>query len=254
MLLLGIGAASGVIALLCKRKGESPADPLLTGAIAMAGAFIGGILLRPLMKLPEIVFDWEKFGRVPADILLNYMFGEFVFYGALIGGTLAALWFCRKFKMPFLPIADYFSVAIPVGQAFGRIGCFLGGCCYGMKVSHSHPLGVIYPPRTDGVTGLAPTGVPVLPAPLIESACTLVIAALIFLLGRIFKLKPGQSIALYGMLYGIQRFILEFYRGDLVRGLYLGLSTSQYISILLFMGGLLLFLFGHRRARGKQEA
>jgi len=254
MLTLGIGAGFLVLFWRCKQTRSEMTDPFLVGCIALAGAIIGAVLIRPITKVPELIIHWEQAMETPTGELLSWLFGELVFYGGLIGGVLAALWYCRKFKVRFLPIADLFAAAIPVGHAFGRIGCFLGGCCYGMEVGHDHPFCVIYPARTDGLSGVAaPPGVPLLAVPLIESAGNLVIAAIIILFQR-FKPRTGQSIALYGLLYGTQRFVLEFFRGDVVRGVYNGLSTSQYISLGIFVLSAALFflpIWKEKRA-GKQ--
>ena len=255
MMLLGISAGAGVIALLCGRKenGIPRSDALLAGCIALAGAFGGGLLLRPLMKLPGVVLDWERYGRVPAGDLLGYLFGEIVFYGGLIGGALAAVWFCRKFSIPFLPVADLFAAAIPAGHAFGRVGCLLGGCCYGREVHAGHPFGVLYPERTDGLDALAaPANTPLLAVPLIEAACLLVIAALaawVYLKSR----ANGLSAGVYCALYATARFVLEFFRGDMIRGQYGGITTSQYISFVVFLAGLFLLWTAFRRRPARKR-
>ena len=106
-----------------------------------------------------------------------------------------------------------------------------------------HPFSVIYPARTDGLEAVAaPTGIPLLATPLIEAAGNILIAVIVILFQRNHA-TTGRGIAVYGFLYSIQRFVLEFYRGDLARGVYGGISTSQIISIAVFAASVFLYLF-----------
>ncbi|MCL1822635.1 MAG: prolipoprotein diacylglyceryl transferase [Oscillospiraceae bacterium] len=242
MVLLGIGAGSLVVLLNCKINRIKTLDPMLAGCMAFVGVFIGAKLLKPLITLPDIIINWEKYEIMPLGEFINSTFAETVFYGGLIGGILAAYIYCRSFKVPFLKTADSLAPAIPAGHALGRIGCLLGGCCYGVEVHASHPFAIIYPERVDAFAAVAaPAGTPLLAVPVIESIGNIIIAVLVLLLGR-RKKHEGQSIALYGLLYGIQRFVLEFYRGDLVRGVYQGISTSQIISIGVVVVSVVIFI------------
>lgn len=156
--------------------------------------------------------------------------GGLVFYGGVIGGIVAAWIYLRIKKARFFDYAAVIVPSIPLAHAIGRVGCFLAGCCYG-KVCET-PISVIYKNPIGG----APTGVPVFPIQLIESACNIVVFVILMLyVGR--KLKKGSVIFLYMILYGIERFVLEYYRYDEIRGIFLGLSTSQWISIVLFVIG-----------------
>ena len=130
---------------------------------------------------------------------------------------------------------------IALAHAFGRVGCFLGGCCYG-KVSDS-PLAVVYPlgssaaklyPNAEGTGSL-----PVLPIPLFEAGFELL---LFFVLMLLAKKYSKYALSLYCACYGTFRFIAEFFRGD-SRGSVGGfLSPSQLLSIFLILFGVLLFL------------
>ena len=140
--------------------------------------------------------------------------------------------------------AETLSVLMPgiaLAHAFGRVGCFLGGCCYG-KVSDS-PLAVVYPsgssaaklyPNAEGTGSLA-----VLPIPLFEAGFELL---LFFVLMLLAKKYSKYALSLYCGCYGTFRFIAEFFRGD-SRGSVGGfLSPSQLLSIFLILFGVLLFL------------
>ena len=135
-----------------------------------------------------------------------------------------------------LPVVDYFDIFMPsvaLAQGFGRIGCFLAGCCYGrptesaigIAFTHSH---------------YAPNGIKLIPTQLISSAGMFVIAGILFYYGR-KKHIPGKISALYLLLYSIGRFIIEFFRND-YRGEIGVLSTSQFISLFMFAAGIVFMI------------
>jgi phosphatidylglycerol:prolipoprotein diacylglycerol transferase len=236
MVVIAMGAGFAVVFANCRIRREKATDPMLAVCIAIVGGFIGAFALRPLTRLPRIAANWQDYAEIPVGEFFAALFGEMVFYGGLLGGVVGAFLYCRKFKVAFLATADLIAPAIPVGHAFGRIACLLGGCCYGQPVSAGHLFAVVYPERTDGLESVAaPAGVPLLAVPAIEAGANLLIAAIVLLFGlRAAKRGRGGSgrcLALYGLLYGVVRFALEFFRGDEVRGGFGGLSTSQIISI-----------------------
>jgi phosphatidylglycerol:prolipoprotein diacylglycerol transferase len=249
-MVLGFGIAFLVILLSCKITKTPKDDPILVGLMAIAGGITGVVALNPIIKLPGILINWEDYAQMPVGEFFGLLFGAMIFYGGLIGGVLAAFLFCRGFKLPFLKMADIIAPAIPIGHAFGRLGCLFGGCCYGMEVDASHPFAIVYPQRTDQFAdAAAPAGVPLLAVPLIEAVGNVIIGVVIlaFLILRNkskTELPAGLAVALYGLLYGIQRFTLEFFRGDLVRGVYgsAGISTSQIISICVVAGALAILI------------
>ena len=226
-MLLGAAAAWLLVRLLA---GKNDKDIPLVFLISICGGLIGSFLLRPLTRIPEIIVNWEYFRQLSVGVFVSYLFGELVFYGGLIGGIIAMLLFCRGFKIPILPIADLFAPALALAHGFGRIGCFMGGCCYGMPVSPSHPFVVVFPPNSMG----APSGVSLLNTQLIEAVCLFVLAAILVV---VYKKSAGTglTVCFYGVLYSVQRFVLEFFRGDVGRGIYGLFSLSQYISIVLFV-------------------
>ena len=233
MMVTGGAAAAGIAVVRCKKYGITRLDAVLIACMALAGGVGGAILFKPVIRLPDIIIHRDFYAKVPLGDFFSWYFGELVFYGGLIGGTVAAVLFCRHFGISVSKTADLTAPAIPIGHAFGRLGCFFGGCCYGIEVSVSNPFAIVYPDRTDGLAGVsAPAGKPLLAVPLIEAAGNVMIACLILLFERKNN-TPGRGLALYGILYSVQRFVLEFFRGDLVRGVYGGISTSQIISIII---------------------
>jgi phosphatidylglycerol:prolipoprotein diacylglycerol transferase len=243
MVLLGFGAGALITRLYCKIKRINSSDPILTGLMGIVGAVIGAWLLKPLIRLPDIIINWDRYSEIPVGVFFGWLFGEMVFYGGLLGGIAAAFLFCRSFKIPFMQTADTLAPAIPLGHAFGRIGCLLGGCCYGMQVSSENPFAVVY--RENLVA--APGGIPLLAVPVIEGTGNLIIAAIVFVFGVKKERKSGNVIALYGILYGLWRFIIEFFRGDLMRGVYGGISTSQFISMGIIVVSVFIFIKNRKK-------
>lgn len=210
--------------------------------IAILSGIIGAYLLYLFVTYPisEII-----------ESIRNGSFSVFkqsglVFYGAVIGGFLGAFIYLKAKKERFLDYAAVIVPTIPLAHAIGRVGCFMAGCCYGRCIDT--PISVIYKNPIGG----APVGVPVFPIQLVESACLLIIFA-ILLIYTAKNLKRKSALFLYMLLYGIERFILEYFRHDEVRGIFLGLSTSQWISILMVVGGLLGFILLHRYERRHPE-
>ena len=244
-IVIGAVAAWFLLRLLVGKENKDMPNAFF---ICVCGGLIGAFALRPLMKIPEVILHWERFRQMPVEMFFAYFFGEIVFYGGLIGGATAMLLFCRRFKIPVLPMVDLFAPALALAHGIGRIGCFMGGCCYGIPVSPSHPFAVVFqpaptaaPPTTAPIIIAAPIGVPLLGTQLIEAACLILLAAI---LAIIYKktTRAGLTVCLYGLLYSVLRFVLEFYRGDMIRGVYGWFSTSQYISIALFAVSLTLLI------------
>ena len=201
-------------------------DHALSAAIwAIVMGFIGAKVLYWIVELDQIIAD--------PSYLLHTLREGFVFYGALIGGLLGVAIFAATKKLPFFSLTDYFIPALVIGHAFGRIGCVFAGCCYGMECVS--PISIVFPEGS-----AAPAGVPLLPTQIMESAFLFLLCA--FLVWRLKKQKPfGTVSGWYMVLYGACRFGIEFFRSD-ERGAVGVLSTSQFISIFVLLGGIALLL------------
>lgn len=198
-------------------------DAIYTAFYAVIGGLIGAKLLYLIVELPAI-FDNPK-------LLLGMIFGGAVFYGGLIGGVIGGLIYTRRYKTSVLDTADVLLPSLVLAHAFGRVGCFFAGCCYGMVCES--PISVTYPSG-----GFAPSGVPLLPTQLMEAAFLLLLCA--FLVFRLTKSKKSGEIAgYYALLYGVWRFVIEFFRSD-PRGSLWIFSTSQLISLILIPLGIYL--------------
>lgn len=229
MMLLGILAAFALL-YATRRRVPFTEDDLLTMAIyAIIGGFVGAKVLYWIVELDRIVAD--------PHFILESLTSGFVFYGALIVGALAIWLFARRRRQPFLGYLDLVAPSFILAQGFGRIGCFLAGCCYGAPCDS--PLSVVYP---EGVS--APAGVPLLPTQLFEAAfCFLYTAVLVCIFFR--QKRYGTTTGWYFVGYGVWRFIIEFFRSD-DRGAVGALSTSQFIGIFIVLAGAALLLLVRR--------
>ncbi len=234
----GIMAAIGMLAsalccyLLLRKKEVFFEDIAMTGLIFAAGAVIGAHIVYGITNTDKIITLFKNikdynFISFVQTLFGNY-FGGMVFYGGLIGG-LIALVISNKVSQKYFRgdvMFDAVAVAIPLFHTFGRIGCFLGGCCYGVasEVGFTAHGNTLYPSVND---------VNRLPIQLIESGLNLI---LFFVLLALYKKGKFQHrmLIVYFYIYPVIRFTDEFFRGDEIRGFLFGLSTSQIISILLF--------------------
>ena len=176
-----------------------------------------------------IITEWENFLQNP----MQYLAGAgFVVYGGIIGGALTIYGFCKIKKIDMLSYLDLMIPSVALAQGFGRIGCFLAGCCYGKETDSF--LGVVFT-NSD----FAPNGVKVLPTQLFMAGGDLIIMAILLWYAAKRPMR-GRISALYLILYSIGRFVIEFLRND-DRGTVGALSTSQFIAIFTLLAGVLGF-------------
>jgi len=176
-----------------------------------------------------IITEWENFLQNP----MQYLAGAgFVVYGGIIGGALTIYGFCKIKKIDMLSYLDLMIPSVALAQGFGRIGCFLAGCCYGKETDSF--LGVVFT-NSD----FAPNGVKVLPTQLFMAGGDLIIMAILLWYAAKRPMR-GRTSALYLILYSIGRFAIEFLRND-DRGTVGALSTSQFIAIFTLLAGVLGF-------------
>jgi phosphatidylglycerol:prolipoprotein diacylglycerol transferase len=222
-LMIGLGFVIGVTlaARQAKKEGVSPERVTDLCVYMLLTAIVGSRVLFVLTDLHEFADKpWEAFALWK---------GGLVFYGGLLAAVPVGIWYVKRHSLPVWKTADIMAPSIVIGQAFGRLGCFFAGCCYGTTCSL--PIGITFSdPHT-----LAPPGVPLFPTQLMESGGDLLIFLTLLLLRRSKKFE-GQLFWTYVLFYAVLRFIIEFFRGDAIRGLYFGgaISTSQLIAIGLF--------------------
>ncbi|MGE4357669.1 MAG: prolipoprotein diacylglyceryl transferase [Candidatus Omnitrophota bacterium] len=178
---------------------------------------LGGIIGA---RIVYVIYNYEEFKDQFIQIFMIQR-GGLCYYGALIGGFIGGIIFLKKYKLPFSKTADFVSPYIALGQAIGRIGCFLRGCCYGKETSFF--LRIRFP---DEVVYRHPTEI---------YAC--ILNFLIFLILRHLYRKRhfgGEIFLSYLLLYSTKRFFLDFLRGDLPT-VYFGLTVFQVVSVAVFV-------------------
>lgn len=238
MISLGGLAALGTGYLLCKRLHENFYDLLIFAVYAAAVGMLGAKVLYLLQNLRQI--QWDRMGDW--NYVQSWLSGGFVFYGGLIGGALGGFLAVKIHRIPAGKNLRLFLPLLPLAHGFGRIGCTLAGCCHG--VAYHGPLAIIYDHSL-----FAPNGVALFPVQAAEAVLLFVIAAaLVILLLRGARL--ATLVLTYLISYSLGRFLLEFLRGDAVRGTYGIFSTSQWISLVILAGVGIWFLF---RRRGKAQ-
>lgn len=227
-LMIGIGFIAALLVGLhrAKKKGLD-GDFLFSAAIVcLIFGMLGAKLLYILTVLDKII-------KNPADFLS--LSSGFVVYGGIIVGILAGFVYCKMKGKFFRTYFDLVMPSISIAQGFGRLGCFLAGCCYGKETDSW--CGITF---TD--SSFAPNGVSLIPTQLISSAGNFLIAGTLIFIARKQR-KPGLIAGLYLVFYGVGRFLVEMLRGDIERGSIGNLSTSQFISIFIVLIGIIYIIY-----------
>jgi len=214
------------------------------GLWVIIGAIVGAKALMVIRSLPDYLAH-------PADFLsLATLQSAGDFYGGFIGALIAALaFFARHPELPRWRVADICGPAIALGQAIGRIGCFMAGDDFG-RPTHLPWAVVFHDPEAAEIGGV-PLGIPLHPVQIYESLmCFTLFLFLVWLARR--RHFDGEIILFYSILYAIGRFFLEYLRGDADRGFLMGglLSVSQFIAIVVLLICLPLFL---TKMKGSKE-
>ncbi|MGE0200559.1 MAG: prolipoprotein diacylglyceryl transferase [Candidatus Melainabacteria bacterium] len=205
----------------------------------LAAGLVGAKLWYALYFPAEFLAD-------PVGMLFSQ--GGLVWYGGLIAACLAAVALSRWESFSIWQLGDIMMPPLALGMAIGRIGCLLAGCCYGAPCDLSAiPWAIQYPAGHDTFPAH------VHPAPLYESLAMVMIIPMLLYADRHRK-ADGTTMALFFVLYGIERFIVEYFRGDrLVWMQSLNLSASQVISIGMIVLGLGLLAWRSRKPSLKQQ-
>ena len=248
---LGFLAAWQVLSWLCRRTGRA-AEPLSNLLMLMMFSGIVGARLEYVRE-----FWGREFAANPLSIFKVWQ-GGLVFYGGLILAIAVFFVWCRARRESVAPVADLFVTVIPLAHAFGRVGCFFYGCCYG-RVS-AHAFAVAFPRRSPAWVaqvegGLIPetaqSSLAVLPTQLFEAAAVLgLFAGLLFIFLRNWKTRPGFTTGCYLVGYACIRFGIEFLRDDMRQRVGF-LSIGQTVSIGLFVLGISFILVSLLRSRAE---
>lgn len=243
--LVGVLSAVFFVFFLAQKKKCDDYIALIMMLWAALGAALGGVLLYGITNLPliaDVLQNWSQLTGAERTAGLTAAFRGSVFYGGLLGGLALAFSYLKCKKADLRTYSDLGAVGIPLFHTFGRLGCFLTGCCYGVECK----TGFVY----HYAPHAAANGVSRFPVQLVEMGLNL--GLFILLLCLLLKGKAkGRLLQLYLLIYPVYRFILEFFRGDDYRGFLFGLSTSQIISILILLGNLI-FTLCNRNGKKKE--
>ena len=222
---LGVFASALSAVFVCKKKKLPLFDLTCSGVYTMIGGIIGAKGLYILISLNDIIAFAEAENLGFWELMPAIIKGGFVFYGGLIGGAIGLIAYAKEFKKDLSLLFEIYTSVLPLGHAFGRIGCFFGGCCYG--VEYDGPFSYVY----EVAAGQVPLGIPLFPVQILEALCLLLLFAVQMLLLVRFSEKKHILLCNYTFSYAAIRFGIEFLRGDVERGRFLILSTSQWISV-----------------------
>lgn len=204
-----------------RRVGVDPQRILDLGFWILISAIVGARILF-------IITMWREYLKFPLEVFMVWK-GGLVYYGGILLSIAVSVWYIRRHRMPVLKTLDILGAAFLLGETAGRWGCFSAGCCFGKPTSL--PWGMIFDdPRS--LVDEKLQGIPIHPTQLYASLAALCI----FLFLQWYKGRqsfPGQVGFTGLLLYALERFGIEYLRGDEIRGFvwYPYISTSQFISI-----------------------
>lgn len=236
MIIVGAVMAAILLFIYLHKKGVHSNQFLDLAIVVIATVFMGVVFAILFENVYEAI-KHNIYGQPQ-----HWTWGM-TFYGGLVGGIPT---FLLVYKYYYLkhgePILDKIVIIAPacitLGHAFGRIGCFLSGCCYGIETDPGS--GIVFPGMDHAVV----------PTQLIESVFLFVLTAVLVV--SAFRFDFSYNFVIYAVFYGIFRFIIEFFRGD-ERGQLVGLSPSQYWCIVLVVGAIPLYFYLKKKMPKSQE-
>ena len=222
---IGVCLALAYALFSCTRYGLSRDDTAYIFVFGAIGAMVGAKVLYLIVSAGDIYGDITSGAMTLPEIAVKYMSGGMVFYGGLIGAFIVSRHMALRYKKD--PV-DFLPVLVPafaLAHGISRIGCLLVGCCYGME--SDGPLSIVYTSSQ-----IAPNGVPLIPVQAVEAAGEIAIFLILAMAAPAVRRRVNILYA-YIVMYASMRFVLEFFRGDEVRGHIAWLSVSQWISLLM---------------------
>ena len=227
-----------------RTRGLDPNRVMDLGIWIIISALLGARLLL-------FIVDFDRYSRNPGE-LLGLLRSGGVFYGGLIAAVAVALWYVRKHRMPMWTVTDVFAPGIALGHVIGRLGCLFAGCCFGRPTTV--PWAITFHNEYAARNVGTPLGIPLHPTQLYEAGAELLILVFLLATERKGRPFPGRTFWSYMFLYGVSRFIIEFYRGD-SRGVVGAFSTSQFVSIIVVpLAIVMLIVLGRGRGPSPQTA
>jgi len=243
MAALGLICGLMLIIHLGRQQGLDPEKLWNLGILAVLSGIVGA-------KALYLYNERAEYFQNPRQLFtLSTLQAGGVWSGGVLLALILCVWYMRRNDMPILRTCDVFAPGLALGHAFGRIGCFAAGCCYGRE-THVPWAVTFHNPLAAEIVG-TPLNVPLHPTQLYEFVVEL--ANCLFLVWLIKRKKfEGEILGTYLIIYGVARYFIEFFRGDPGRGEFIGfITTTQVIALLLVVGGGLLWM---RRAPLLQPA
>jgi len=239
-LMVALGFLTGIIwvSWQAERRGVGSEVVMDVALLSMFSSIIGARLLYVLV-------NWSYFVENPLESIMIQR-GGLVLYGGVSLAIIVDIIYLKLRNGPVWEVADLAGPTILLGQAFGRLGCFFNGCCYGQPTPHGW--GILFPLGSSAYYQYP--DIAIFPLQLVAVLANL----LLFLFLWWYSSRrqfPGQIFALYGILYSTYRFFIEFLRGDIERGIISRLSTSQWISGLFFI--VFVWFYIQRRGVNKEQ-
>ncbi len=229
-----IAASVGLVVLLlyaifrAKEEKLLDVEMILFWACALVFGILGAALLYQLTQIQELIRLLPTLFTDP-QYFFSHATGGIVFYGGLLGGIFGCGVYAKMVRKDMKPYFRSFAATFALFHVFGRIGCFLTGCCHGME--HAQ-FGI---PYTYSI--VCENGIPYLPVTLYEAIGNFVLFLILHFTRKVPQ-NDMRAAGIYMVYYGTMRFILEFFRGDAIRGIYGLFSTSQWISLFVVPFGI----------------
>lgn len=206
------------------------------------------IVALVLAKVWLVASEWDYYSAHLGQILSFQTFQSGgAFYGGIIGAILTIVVYAHYQKMPLISVMDVSAAVVPLGHAIGRLGCFAAGCCYGKATTV--PWGVTFDDPTAQQIAGTPLGVHLHPTQLYESAAEFLNLFVLYAMVKRQSFK-GQILGTYFLLYGLERGVIEFFRGDPGRTMLFhdSVSLMQVVSVFLVLTGAIIWVRGLRGA------
>lgn len=217
MVIIGIMSALAICSARIDKYNYNYRILLVISVIVLIGMALGAKILFFITQIPLLIeeFTFEK-------LIKTFITSGFVFYGGLIGAIIFAQLAARLLNIEKNKLLSFLAPSFVIFHAFGRIGCFLAGCCYGIPWKYG--IAMANDPSTNRF-----------PVQLAEATVEIIIFIVLMAIER-RKFGCYNLMKIYICCYAVARFCLEFLRGDEIRGLWImGLSTSQIISVIILI-------------------
>ncbi|HCE46421.1 MAG TPA: prolipoprotein diacylglyceryl transferase [Lentisphaeria bacterium] len=250
-IMAALGFLSAVYLLMLNRKTAGMDAEQITDVamISMIAGIVGA-------RIFYVVQFWKLYRDNPLSIIRIDQ-GGLVFFGGFLCAISVLIYYCLRKKLNILKVLDLFGPSLAIGHFFGRIGCFLNGCCYGKP--SDQPWSVQFPAGSSPATAFpsdplhpeACISQHLHPVQIYESIFNLALAFALCYLVR--KLKPGQTAAAYLICYGLGRFTIESMRGDHRQFILDKFTVSQSIGLMVAAAGILLLTYTLKNNLGRKQ-